>query len=213
MNVKKIRALVFIFCLAVTGVLIFNLSNSAMAMVDARKGLEIKKDELLHLQAEIEETKKSIDVYAKERQDFQQYLFEEKDVPVFLESIADFAKKTQINIMDMKARRFESVMIPGVIWEAQNNAARLKEAKAGKAIAEKEAKSIDVTLAAMPIDIRVQGSYANFVQFLSYLEDFKQLLTITNMDINTSGEIYPLLGCAFTLKIYGFKNVEDMEGR
>jgi Tfp pilus assembly protein PilO len=67
-----------------------------------------------------------------------------------------------------------------------------------------------LTLSAMPIQVRVKGGFASFVQFLDHLQDYKQLLNIANVEIQSTTD-YPLLDCQFTIRIYSLKTLAELK--
>ncbi len=153
----------------------------------------------------------SLDLYAKEEKEFGEYLFNEKDVPSFLESIAQYAQQAGVNVIDMKTQRFQEVDVKAMLASStqakKGTASSRKEAE----VSAEDAKKI-FTLAAMPITFRVEGPFASFIEFLGYLEEFRQLITISSIQI-ASGKKYPVLECSFTLKIYSLKTLEELEYR
>lgn len=173
---------------------------------EAKKDWEEKKITYAKAKAQIVEINNSIEKFQKEKVEFESYLFREQDIPAFLEGISDFAEQAKVSVVDMKTAKFTAVQSPK---------SKAEEIKQGRGVTRKtdENKQLTIdqmlTLAAMPITIKVEGKYEDFVTFLDKLEGFKQLLTISNVEIE-SGRSYPILQCDFTLKIYSFKTLEEL---
>lgn len=170
--------------------------------------IEMKNSRLQQIEQQAEVIRQSLEVYAKEEAEFGQYLFSEKDVPAFLENISKYAQQADVNVIDMKTRSFEEV---DAVKEMIQERAKKQKQQGGQAKQGEDLKQI-LTLAAMPVTFKVEGSFSSFVEFLSYLEEFRQLITISSIQI-TSGSKYPVLECSFSLKIYSLKTFEELEYR
>jgi len=168
--------------------------------------IAMKNSRLQQIEQQAEDIRQSLEVYAKEEAEFGQYLFSEKDVPAFLENISKYAQQANVNVIDMKTRSFEEV--DAVKKKIQERAKKQKQQGGQKKQAD-DLRQI-LTLAAMPITFKVEGSFSSFVQFLSYLEEFRQLITINSIQI-TSGSKYPVLEYSFSLKIYSLKTFKELE--
>ncbi len=75
----------------------------------------------------------------------------------------------------------------------------------------KEEMNRMLTLAAMPINVKISGPYVSIVNFYRHLENFKQLISISNIEIAAANNTYPVLSCDFTLKIYSLKTLEELK--
>ena len=111
----------------------------------------------------------------------------------------------------MKTKRFKQVKSATHASQAKVRGRKAKKSPSKKKSA--QSKQRFLTLAAMPIDIKLEGTYSDFIDFLWQLEDFKQLLTISDVEIVMREREYPALKCAFTLKIYSLKSLEEIDSR
>ena len=169
-----------------------------------------EKSKMGDLKNEIVQIKKFIESYNQEKAEFAKLLFEERDVPAFLDEIAKFAKQSSINIIDMKTQQFYQVQVPQKAKDAPqaDNSSDAANAQPKS----KEELERALTLSAMPIQIKVKGTFPNFVQFLDHLQEYKQLLNIANVEIQTSQE-YPMLDCQFMIRIYSLKTLGELQHR
>jgi len=208
MDPKKIKKTVIFVCV------IFTVALSALAYrqyidyVRLKEKEKAQQDELVAVKAEIRQIEESLKLYEKEKEDFQQYLFSERDVPAFLEEISKHAQQSVVNVVDMKTRKFQEVKVP------EDLTAQSKMGKKQKSQTQAQDSKADVnrvfTLAAMSITVKVEGVYSALIKFLGALEEYKQLITISNLEI-VSGRYYPTLQCGFTLKIYSLKTLEELQ--
>lgn len=183
--------------------------HSYQGYAKSQKELKLASNNLDALRVEVENLKNSLELYEKEKKEFSSLLFNEQDIPSFIDGISEFAKKTSINILDMKTRKFQQVVVPAEIAEAKSTLVKNKEQNKSNAMATQAELDQIITLSEMPIQIRIEGEYASFIKFLGYLEEFKQLLTVSNVEI-AAGQEYPFLRCEFTLNIYSLKTLEEL---
>jgi Tfp pilus assembly protein PilO len=209
MTLGKIRLLVMTVC--VFFIVAFGAASGFQLrrFTGAQDQLQQKSRELSTLHNEIAEMHKYLSDYESEQAELQEYLFAEQDIPGFIDGISQYARETGIVIMDMKSARFEAVRLTPEITEGQSALAQKKMAGRGRGAGSSGERG--VTLAAMPVTIKAEGDYEGFVDFLDRLEGFKQLLTISNLDVSVTGK-YPVLSADFIIKIYSFKNIEDLRG-
>lgn len=215
MNNKLINSLAVTLCVLVTiGLLAWGGNN----YYKYREALEVKlqkEQERETLKKEIIQLNKSIELYAKETDNFAKLLFNERDVPAFLDGIAKSAKDSKVNILQMKTQKFQEVKVPDELSASASNASKLGAAAAKKTNpannpdAPPDFKKI-LTLSAMPIHMEVEGEFESLVTFLGELEAYRQLLTVTNVEIDVQRD-YPILRCKFTLRIYSLKSLEDLK--
>lgn len=210
MTLGKIRLLVM--TVGVVLVVVFGLASGFQLrrFTGAQDQLQQKGQELSGLHNEIAEIQKYLSDYEAEQAELQEYLFAEQDIPGFIDGISQYARETGIVILDMKSSRFEAVRLSPEITEGQSALAQKKIAGQGRGASQPPGER-GVTLAAMPVTIKAEGAYEGFVDFLDRLEGFKQLLTISNLNVSVTGK-YPKLSADFVIKIYSFKNIEDLRG-
>ncbi len=207
MKVKQVKLVAIVSCVVFIIFLIGVIGWRVKVYNEAQAHLAEQSNQLEAVKKEIAMMKASIDQYEIEKKDFEQYLFDDQDIPAFLEGVSGFAKETKVNVVDMKTQRFEAIKIGSDIDGRSPLAKRIQE----KREAESKGKTPQntLTLAAMPINIEIEGTYKSFIDFLDKLQGFKQLLTISNLEL-ASTQKYPILHAAFTLKIYSFKTLEDL---
>ncbi len=139
--------------------------------------------------------------YKEERERFEKVLFTQEDIATFLQELGEFAKESKVKIVDMKAQKFENVKPPeelkGTVKAKPDPAKKNKEQEAGP------------TLSSMPIKLSVEGSFVRIVGFLLSLEKYRQLLTVSNLELKRAN--YPLLNCSFTLRLYTLRQLEEKD--
>lgn len=166
---------------------------------------------LKKLKMEIKESSSSIERYKKEREEFSKLLFDERDVPTFLDGISQFAKQSLVNVVDMKTEKFTEVEIPAEMSRGLSDVEkkRLQRKKQDGNREESELQEI-LTLSALPIRMNITGTYEALVNFLAYLEGYKQLLTVSDVEIASRIE-YPVLSCDFVLRLYSLKKLGELK--
>jgi hypothetical protein len=163
--------------------------------------LEIEEARLAKVTSEIAEIKASIEDFQKEKAEFAALLFDERDVPAFLDQVSTFAQQASVGIVDMKTKIFRPVVVPKDLAEESKNSRNLsKQVEAQK---KHDDMMKAMTLSAMPIHIRVKGTFASFVQFLDYFQEYKQLVNINNVEIKAAD--YPMLESEFIIHIYALQ--------
>ena len=211
MTIKRIQSIAITLCGLFTSAIIILAVIHFKDFVEHQRVWEAKRKELVALKEEIVKIKKSLDLYEREKLDFQKYLFREQDVPAFIDGISQFAQKALVNIKDMKTGRFEEVVIAEKSATAKSDSGKNQKDEVTQ---RKERLDRALTLAAMPIRVQMDGLYSSIVEFLGHLEGFDQLVTITDVGISSGmGSEYPTLKCEFTLKIYSLKTLEELQNR
>ena len=208
MNTRRIKNISITVCLLgvlAAGLLAFR-SNTKKA--EAEAAWQNKQVEMAAIKKEITEIEQSLLQYEKEKEDFAKLLFKERDIPAFLDKISEFAKTTTVSILDMKTQRFQEVRVPDNLSSTRKN--RISQKDKNPVERKKEELKNILTLAAMPIDIKVQGTFTSLVDFLEQLQSYSQLLNISNIQITLSRD-YPALSCQFTLRVYSLKTLEELK--
>ena len=210
MDQKKISQLSMAVCVAaVIGIGYWTFVNVS-DLLKVRNQWISKSHELMKVKSDVAEIERLMSFYNKEKAEFQKYLFQEKDIPGFLDGLSGFAQSAGINIVDMKTSKFQAVKVPEALEDSQSELARRKMNQSVNELT-KEEMSRMLTLAAMPITIKINGPYQSIVNFYRHLEGFKQLISIGNIDIAAANNAYPVLQCDFTLKIYSLKTLEELQ--
>lgn len=208
MNVSDAKKGLIAICVLVTllGVGLSVQQYNAMRKVKAEWLAKEKQRE--ELKAEIAQVEAVLAEIETEQEDFAKYLFEERDIPSFLDKISQFAKDSLVSIVDMQTKRFYEVIVPP---EVVQQASGKKQTEADLAQLREMRKQNILTLAAMPIQIKVEGSFSALAEFLAKLQEYEQLINISSVEIETQRE-YPRLSCNFTLRIYSLKSLEELKG-
>jgi len=203
----RIMALVsFVILGAVAGVILFKINESSY---EVRQAFADKLEQKRELNIEIERMQESIKKYHKEISDVEPFLFDDRDVPAFLDSISQFAAGTQVTVIDMKTRQFQQVVLPREINESMSPLRKSRYGYMGQEEKELTPEEI-ITFAAMPIQIKIRGAFESLVDFLFELDQYQQLITLSDVEIKLTKD-YPVLECNFLLKIYSLKTLEDLE--
>ncbi|MCA9401769.1 MAG: type 4a pilus biogenesis protein PilO, partial [Candidatus Omnitrophica bacterium] len=195
MNIKTIKQIAVVCCV------IFTIAVGALVTVQYSEYVKVREEwkskqmKVENLQQEIDQISKMIERYEQEKEEFAQYLFDERDIPKFLDEISKFAKNEQVNIVDMKTQKFSQVEVP-------SKSARRKLAQSNSQSSESTDQKLKriLTLASMPIKVNLEGTFESLAKFFDHLQDYKQLINIGNIEIKTSRS-YPTLECRFELKI------------
>jgi len=204
MTKNKIKVLGTFVCITVTvAAVIFSFKLYREHLI-VRNKMEENKIELQETEAEIEMITQYIEEYNTEKEEFEKYLFSEQDIPAFLDGLAEIATKSSVNILDMKTQRFRAVKTSQSLEASKSELQRRRKAKKKNVQVKKT-----TTLAAMPIRIRIEGNYGALIKFFDRLEEFEQLLSVSDINITRGGE-YPTIKCNFNLKIYSFKTLEEV---
>ncbi|MCB9771849.1 MAG: type 4a pilus biogenesis protein PilO [Candidatus Omnitrophica bacterium] len=212
MDQKKISQIAISVCVIAVLAIGYWTSINISALLKTRNEWINKTHELSKVKHDVAEIERLLSFYKKEKSEFQKYLFQEKDIPGFLDGLSGFAQSAGINIVDMKTNKFQEVRLPDAMKESQSELARKKlDANGNPTELSKDEMNQMLTLAAMPINIKIKGPYESIVNFYRHLENFKQLISIGNIDIATANNAYPALQCDFTLKIYSLKTLEELQ--
>ena len=212
MNKKRISiiftVLTILVVAALIGISVYNFRLFIIAKEDHRQ----KQAQMEVVEEEIRLIKAKIARYEEEKAEFEAALFEEQDIPAFLDDISQMAKASKVNITNMKTKSFREVRTSSKVNTAQT---RLQDRKKSKQQLERDRKKrVDriLTLAAMPINVKMEGEFQALLNFFNTMEDFQQLVTVSNVEI-VAGRNYPDLKCEYTLKIYSLKQLSEIDAR
>ncbi len=212
MESRVLKNLVIFLCVVAvmgTGALLY---KNYTDYLQVQNTYDQAKQDLEKLKIDIETTKRLLDKYEKEKQEFSKLLFSERDVPAFLDSISKFAALADVHLTNMKTKYFQQVVVP-------QNTARALAGTLGNRYRSTNNQQTDpqqdlqrvLTLSAMPIDIQVKGEFAALLKFFNQLEAYKQLLSVSAIEIKSNYNDYPTLSCNFTLKIYSLMTLEELK--
>jgi len=212
MDQRKISRITISVCVAVVIAIGYWTFLNVSDLLKVRNQWIAKSHEVMKVKSDVAEIERLMSFYRKEKTEFQRYLFQEKDIPGFLDGLSGFALSAGINIVDMKTSKFQAVKVPEALEDSQSELARRKMNQSlNEQQLTKDEMSRMLTLAAMPITIKINGPYESLVNFYRHLEGFKQLISIGNIDIAAVNNAYPTLQCDFTLKIYSLKTLEELQ--
>lgn len=165
----------------------------------AQKRFRQKNSRLVTLEKDAQNLKELLKGYKEEKEKLQALLFSDRDIATFLDQIGNFAKKARLKIVDMRAQRITKVEPPE---EVSRGLPPIKSDFAQK----KEEKGPILTF--MPINMNIEGRFEWLIDFLFSLEEYRQLLTLSNVEITRSS--YPLINCKFTLRLYSLREMEEI---
>ena len=211
MNKKRISQLFTGLTLLTIAALIAISVHNFRLYTAAQEDFDKKQYEMEVVQEEIRLIKAKIARYEQEKAEFEAALFQEQDIPAFLDDISQMAKAAEVSITDMKTKAFREVRSVAV----DTAQTRYQERKKTAAQLDRERRQkVDkiITLAAMPINMKIEGNFDSLLKFFDTMDEFQQLVTVSNVEIE-SGRDYPTLKCEYTLKIYSLKQLSEIETR
>jgi len=109
MTRKVIRYFSIMVCLVFLAILGVLVGREYIDYWESKQALEVKTIHLREIEREVVQIQRDLDKYELEKTGFRELLFEEKDVPAFLDGISLYADKSAVNIQDMKTQRFREV--------------------------------------------------------------------------------------------------------
>lgn len=206
-NRPFLRNSLFLLAFVILAALVVRTFQVYHEMLVAKANYEKQAQLKPLLKQEIYEIKMSIERYRKERDQFAAYLFIDQDIPTFLDEISKNAKEDQVSLLEMKTQRFAQVKVDNAVMGEEWQEKRKKDPNDPQS--PEELRGI-LTLSAMPINIRVQGEFESLVRFLDRMQDYKQMVNVSNVEIRPT-QNYPLLNCSFTLSIYSLKTIAELQ--
>jgi Tfp pilus assembly protein PilO len=171
--------------------------SSYIQFSKAEKQLRQKKNYISNLEQDMRNLKEIIRKYQEERDRFSKLLFTDRDVATFLEEFGRFAEEAKVKIIDMKVQSFQKVKPEEEFLPTKRPTKKTEEDKES------------LYLCSMPIVVNIVGSFEQITHFLFILETYRQLLTISNINIKTKK--YPELTCTFTLRLYSLKKLAELK--
>lgn len=200
-SAKTITSFGIGLCVAVTIAGVALLGVGYRAYYQTQKQLKAKYARASSLEQDIRQLTQLVQKYAQERQRFEALLFSEKDIATFLNNMSEFTKAAQVKIKEMRAQHLTVVEIPAEMASGMNPIYQKQFNQQGTD------QPQGPTLAYLPITMVIEARFDRMVNFLIALEKYRQLLTLSNVDISR-GMKYPLLDCKFTLRLYSLKQIE-----
>ena len=212
MNKQRIKiiftSLTVLTLAALIGISVYNVR----LYITAKEDFEQKQADMEVVEEEIRLIKAKIARYAKEKEEFEEVLFQEQDIPAFLDDISRMAQEANVSITNMKTRAFREVQTAENVSKKANSSQNRKKTAAQRERDRKRQVEKIITLAAMPINMKIEGEFESLLKFFDTMEDFTQLVTVSNVEI-VAGREYPTLNCEYTLKIYSLKQLSEIEAR
>ncbi|MCA9399183.1 MAG: hypothetical protein KC618_05510, partial [Candidatus Omnitrophica bacterium] len=112
MNVKNAQSGIIVICVLVTLGLFGLVAWQYSSMYKVEKTLHQKVAQRDELKNEIARVEEMLVKMERERRDFEKYLFQERDIPAFLDEISKFANDSLVSIVDMQTKNFRQVVVP-----------------------------------------------------------------------------------------------------
>jgi len=191
-STKVIKLVTFTICLLFTVGLIGSGVHYYREYDQTQQKLLPQRMRVQELQQDIEELDVFLKQYARDISRFEKMLFEDQDIPLFIEGISSSSERFNTNIIEIKALSPQIVDIQG---------ARIRQSRRRPSARKKQSSPQDsLTLGSSPFRIKTSGTFGNIVQFLLSLQKHRQLLSVSNVVIKEKE--YPLLECSFDLDLY-----------
>ena len=204
MTFKKIYLIAIIsVTLAVLGA-VYLLYTQGVGLSEVQHQADEAENHRIAKKKEIDTIRDRLENFDREKKELSRYLFEERDIPAFLDQISQYAKQTEVGIVNMQTRSFQQVQVSDEFKKQKYG-----EVKQAEPIS-KETLDRVLTLSAMPIDIQLKGTYENVVKFLDHLQDYTQLISVSRLEMRRAGD-YPILSSSFTLRIYSLKALSELK--
>jgi Tfp pilus assembly protein PilO len=161
---------------------------------------------LLQLEKDSSQLQELLAKYADEKEKFASLLFKEQDIPAFLEEISGSAVKAHVTVSTIATRSFVRVKYKEIDESVSAAGKARLSADAKNKSAQDDTGSVLVYL---PIEVTIQGKFESLVEFLVSLEKYKQLVTLSDVEIKTKK--YPQLECKFVVNIYSLRDLESVK--
>src|SRR3989338_5507720 len=138
MEKNKIRTIVVVICAAASlAIGLLTYSNISSLLTTRREWIQ-KTHQLVKIKNDVAEIERLLNFYKKEKREFEGYLFQEKDIPGFLDGLSGFAQNAGINIIDMKTSKFQEVEVPESVKDGQSELVKRKLDKNDKEMTKNE---------------------------------------------------------------------------
>jgi len=193
-DISNLRLTFIVISLILT--VLFGYASARSFLRYRSESRELRKLDILHSRLENDYVSLGnlITRYTSELEKFQKMLFQEQDVPLFLEEISLFASDAKVKILDVKTRTFVKVKYSDPVKAEKN-----KKADSTK-------QDQELVLSSLPVQVSIQGTFESIVKFLMKLEKYKQLLTLSDVEIKLKE--YPQLLCSLTVSIYSLREMK-----
>ncbi len=202
-STRAIRVIGTCVCVIFSLVFLCSAGFNYFSYSDARRKFKQNQVCLVRLEQDAQNLKQHLLSYKEERQRFGKLLFSDRDIATFLEEFGKFASKAKVKIADMKVQKFQDVKPQE---EVAAGSARVK-----RTVPTKKKQEEGFSLCSMPIRVVAQGNFEHIVDFLLFLERYRQFLTLSNVNIRR--RVYPQLECTFVLRLYSLKRLEELKNQ
>ena len=166
------------------------------------KAISLQKRRIEKLQKDLRNSERLLLHYQQEISRFRKLLFTDRDVATFLEEMSTMAKKSKVRIVDITTYNIRRVLPEEREIEKLQRRGRKSKKKTSQ-------KMPMLSLAMLPMKVKIKSEFKNIVKFLLYLEKYRQLLTLSDVKISLSR--YPLLDSQFNLRLYSIRSIKEIE--
>ena len=199
----QVKIIALVSCVIITAVYGILVSLPISKCKKYKNKINAVQYDIMRLKNDENSYRDSIRKYKAQKKELERILFTDRDVSSFLEEISLIARKSQIKISEMKTRKFKKV--------ESRNSTSINNSFKNRTADNKNKEDSSLFLAAIPIDIRIEGRFPSIVNFLIFLEGYRQLITLSNVGIRIKK--YPILRCEFILRLYSLKTSGELKER
>lgn len=187
-------------CVLITLILFVVIIVFNSEYTKAKGNIDLKENQFKNLEKDVKSLNTFLARYKKDIGRFEEILFADRDIPLFLENISRASKEFQIRIVAIRALNLKMV-------ENDDNPASTRQQRVSN-----EKKEEDMLyLASTPFNITIIGKFRDIVNFLLSIEKYRQLLSLSNVEVKVDS--YPALKCSFRLDLYSLKTLEAIKRR
>jgi len=147
--------------------------------------LKINQSELAELESKHDSLVKRIDTFKTDKQNLESRLFNKNGLANFLQSLPDLASRSGVKILSMSSDRdFRTVR--GTYPSSNRRRGTINKE--------------EPVLKSLPIRTIVDGPLVSVEKFLINLEEYKQLVSVKNVELSVKN--YPVIEGEFTLTAF-----------
>lgn len=199
-NILNIAVLAIFFS-AVIGLFIYPATAKTISLQSKLSSLELEVKQKAGIVDRMQ------DLVARYRKDLRladELVFTDRDIATFLENFSEFSRTANVTLLSIKSQKVKPVPAQDPLESELEKKSRRRNTK--KSDDEENNKP---GLLMQPMDIKIKGTYNSIIDFLISLEEYRQLLTINNLNITVSREGYPQLEASFLMRMYKMDSAED----
>ena len=187
-----IKIFVVLFCLVCIGASFAGIKYLEMQTSELIKENTVYQEQIKKAEDDIEKLDSLMAQYHDDMESFEKILFREKDIPLFLERMADSFEEYTVSLKNMEALKVAPVRVP------DEDEAKKKKIKDQKEQNQQEEEALKIV--SSPFRINIEGQMTDILKFIFSLEESRQLLTIT--DVKFGIQKYPIIQASFKLDLY-----------